>query len=948
MSNRSFRLTPRMINEEALRLLSQYAACAITLEVAMDEIKYILQSNFDEEEWMAITHCVLMDLLCFADVEAEFLERLAERGSSIATGSLSLDLPNPAGPSLKDPSILGMPDSAAEDHDNEDIFSVPPKLNPAAWHIMMDWAQDKIEYPDFDDKIRGFGARYIHAEWQPLINAIFALSDPSNEDSQPPSSLVEGAMRAHGVSFATPPGSLPTVPTSPRNPSRSATRSAEEDDEDDDEDEDFSEAQKSAGCLVDVGPSGKSSFSQAIDSMMARYDGVPQYRGTRVQRLPEGVPLPSMKNVYIVDLFSESAQSFVYEYMKSKGVDVTFLPWLPHRLYVAGTCPAEVRNHLPPSHRHATKGIILLPPMEATSFSTFKAQQVLPIRTWVRIKKGLYKGDVGFIETSNAIDVVLVVAPHERPYDLPEQCGEKSLFSSLALEPILSPAGVGIGFTCGGHDFIHGLLRLTVPAHSVTLVELPHPDDIAFHMITHFERSSVVKAVQLFSAQFWRELDTVEICSLIDVEWDKRTASVLFCSAEGREGDIGNKGETIHCSIQELRRVFSAGDTVRVIAGPYRGHVGHVITAYDGIVSLQYDGQSPNLEVSDLLLETHTPDHVRSLTTNHHTDIRMRLPETADSVLPGDTAVVCQGTYKGAEAPIEWMDTDGTQAWIYVKENQDTSSAPANTSSTSTQPDQQLGYVIVPINIHDIWVHRAARTIAFSKEKGFDICVGDDIEVARGKWFRSTGTVQAVRFDEARLDFMCDTYGSKISVPITFCRKVAERSGVQLSRWVGRDVWVIRGEKKGYQGTLRSIGRGVSCVALQGQLVQLRNNQISTLTGLVFDGTILSLGAVQELQRRSTVPVVCSTTPPPLIPPPLEEDPSVTTSDAWTVTAEDLSPAPDYGEIPWLFQSNFCDFRRLQLGFTVNASSERDARIHFAVIPALFHPAMWAQGSSTM
>ncbi|KAI6104786.1 hypothetical protein EDD16DRAFT_1524630 [Pisolithus croceorrhizus] len=269
MSNCSFCLTPRMINKEALRLLSQYATCAITLEVAMDKRKYILQSNFNEEEWMAIMHCVLMDLLCFADVEAEFLERLAERGSSIATGSLFLDLLNPAGPSLKDPSILRMPNSAAEDHNNEDIFSVPPKLT--AWRIMMDWAQDKIEYPDFNNKIRGFGAWYIHAEWQPLINAIFTLSDPSNEDSQPPSSLVEGAMWAHRVSFATPPGSLPTIPTSPHNPSQSATRhpsgktpqkskhqktgismfldvAAEEDDKDDNEDEDFSEAQRAQGA----------------------------------------------------------------------------------------------------------------------------------------------------------------------------------------------------------------------------------------------------------------------------------------------------------------------------------------------------------------------------------------------------------------------------------------------------------------------------------------------------------------------------------------------------------------------------------------------------------------------------------------------------------------------------------------------------------------------------
>lgn len=38
---------------------------------------------------------------------------------------------------------------------------------------------------------------------------------------------------------------------------------------------------------------------------------------------------------------------------------------------------------------------------------------------------------------------------------------------------------------------------------------------------------------------------------------------------------------------------------------------------------------------------------------------------------------------------------------------------------------------------------------------------------------------------------------------------------MQLSQWVGRDVWVIRGEKKGYQATLKSLGRGVSWVAVK-------------------------------------------------------------------------------------------------------------------------------------
>ncbi|KAI6131171.1 hypothetical protein EV401DRAFT_1884066 [Pisolithus croceorrhizus] len=924
MSNHPFHITPRMINKEALHFLKQYASRAITLEVAMEEIQYILESNFDEDEWMDITQYILIDPLCFADIEKEFLEKLGEQESSNATtGSLSEALYFSHPPNLADPLLKDL----------------------SAWRLVMDWAQEKLNYPKFDDRIREFGPRYVHAEWQPLITALFALSDPSNEDLQSPSSLVEQAMQSHGVSFVTSTNPLLHISTHPGKAPWKRRKTgiskffdlaaAEKDsDEDDEEEEDFGETRWRTSVPMNAGLSGKHSFNQAIDSMMARYSSMSQRRDIqthKVSQIPEGIPLPLMKNVYVVDLYSESAQIFIHEYMKSRGVDIISVPWLPCRLYVAGTCSAEVRNHLPPSHRSATKEIILLPPAEATSLTTFKAQQTLPIWTWVHIKKGLYKGDIGFVERSNQTDVTLIVAPREHPYNLPQQSSEKSLFSSelatlasLALEPIMSPIGEDVGFRCGGHDFICGLLRLTVLTHSVVSVELPIPDDIAFHMVVNFERTFVEKTVHLFSAQFCRG-------KLINVEWQKRTASVLLHNTEAREGDLDNKDEAIHCCIQELRRVFSTGQTVRIIAGPYRGYVGHIITASGGSVSLQYDGQSPHLEVSELLLETHVLDHVRSLSTKHDAGMRMNLPKPVDKVLPSDTAIVCRGAYKGAEATIEWMNSNGDQAWIYVKEVSDSSSMQGDTGTTSTQhPSTQgdtdtasaqhpAGYKMVPVNVHDVRVHRAPCTISFTKEKGFDVCAGDDIEVARGKWFWSRGTVQAVHFDQACLDFVCDTYGQNLSVPITFCRKIAEQSAVQLWRWVGRDVWVIHGEKKGYQGTLRSTGQGVSQVALQGQLVQLRNNHIATPTDLVLDGTLLPLGTVQELQRRSFVTIVRSITPPPSAPSPVVEGSSTVTSDAWRVTAEDLTPtASVYGEIPWLFRPNFCDFTRLLLGFTIN------------------------------
>ena len=133
-------------------------------------------------------------------------------------------------------------------------------------------------------------------------------------------------------------------------------------------------------------------------------------------------------------------------------------------------------------------------PTEGTSLSAIKPRQILPVQIWVRIKNGLYKGDISFVERSDSTNAVLVVAPCKRPYNLLQQSGKKSLFcdelailAGLTLEPILSPAGVGIGFTCGGHDFIYGLLHLTIPTHSVTVVGLPHPNEIAFHMITNFK-----------------------------------------------------------------------------------------------------------------------------------------------------------------------------------------------------------------------------------------------------------------------------------------------------------------------------------------------------------------------------------------------------------------------------------------------------------------------------
>ncbi|KAI6033750.1 hypothetical protein PISMIDRAFT_49172, partial [Pisolithus microcarpus 441] len=204
------------------------------------------------------------------------------------------------------------------------------------------------------------------------------------------------------------------------------------------------------------------------------------------------------------------------------------------------------------------KDIVLLPPQEGTSIMVFKGQQILPTRNWVQIKKSPYNGDVGYVEESTESDAIVLVAPRHVPYDLPEESGERVLFdielarmAGLDPVPVLSPHGTEIGYSCSGEEFIYGLLRLTLPVDTLELLDLPHLDDIRFHVAAEFDLPFVERMLNLFSAQFWQEQDAVEV----------------------HEGELRSK----RGALVDLRRVFKIGDTVEVIAGPFCGETGYIV-----------------------------------------------------------------------------------------------------------------------------------------------------------------------------------------------------------------------------------------------------------------------------------------------------------------------------------------------------------------------------------
>ncbi|KAI6125360.1 hypothetical protein EDD16DRAFT_1703204 [Pisolithus croceorrhizus] len=842
---RAFNITPRMIHLQSFHWFKQFAEGSILMDTALDNIEFALGSDFDSGEWMDLAYCIMMEPGCWGDVEKVWMQQLG-----IEESSSSSELPSqPSRGSI----VSGNQESSSAGLTSTSSVSTlsGPLLNdPCAWRLMMDWAKDKIRYGELDDRMRKYGSRYIHKEWKPLINEIFLQSDPGAEDAVPAPLVVQRAMELQGVSLmatcapALPFGaSIHTASTSSpgathrrhlssrggvqrkrRKVSASIfidmdaeeDKEGEEEGEEEEEEEKEEDEQEEGGSIrrpQQAEPLGKRSYLQSIDSLCKQFgsdvgDSVVVNRPPNRQ-IPTGIFPPPLRNIYIVDFYSASSRTFALEYIKLRGLVATTLPWLPHRVYVEASCPLEVQQNLPPSCSRSHKEITLLPPQEGTSIMAFRARQVLPTRSWVRIRKSMYTGDIGYVEESADSDaVIILIAPRRLPYDLPKESGESVRFdvelarmAGLDLVPILSPSGAEIGYSCDGQQFVHGLFRLTLPADTLEIVELPHPNDIRFHVAAGIDPYFVEETLNLFSAQFWREQDAVEI----------------------REGDLrGKKG-----ALTNLRRVFSLGDTLEIIAGPFCGETGYVVALHERTIVLvvMWPNQtSEDIEVSRFVVRSHLQDHVLSL--GPVAEPHVVLPLSEDEALPGD--VVLSTSWKG-------------------KGKEDSERDPT--------PSQSM----VAMNASDLRIERAPGTLTLSKDKGYNIAVGDTVEVARGQWRHSQGVVKAVDLIKASLDFVRLEDGIQINVPITFSRKVKER----------------------------------------------------------FDYGLSKFRSLKSLHNRSFItPVVPRNVTPPPSPGPSNAGPS----DAWSITPDDIirTQTPDYGEVPWLFQSEFCDFKSFHLGFNVS------------------------------
>ena len=192
------------------------------------------------------------------------------------------------------------------------------------------------------------------------------------------------------------------------------------------------------------------------------------------------------------------------------------------------------------------------------------------------------------------MDVYIV--PRERPYNTADQKGSRMPFSAeLAEKAGISFAPASIPITCCGNDYFNGLLNLKCVNTSLEIVDFPHPESILDFSSSDFCSMFVQESLHKFSSRFWKEGDPIRVQSgelvdqrttLISVDVDAQLATIEF---DNREYEV---------PVSSLRRIFAAGDHVKVLLGNHREFTGYIIVACDRELVLQ-DGKLDNVTLSN-------------------------------------------------------------------------------------------------------------------------------------------------------------------------------------------------------------------------------------------------------------------------------------------------------------------------------------------------------------
>ena len=230
---------------------------------------------------------------------------------------------------------------------------------------------------------------------------------------------------------------------------------------------------------------------------------------------------------------------------------------------------------------------------------------VVKANQWIRVRNGAYKGDLGFVTHVEAWGARVLAVPRLKTPSPQATASLKRKRSAIKPEPkLFDPTTFSSMFqrqakrqnngtyTSRGLVFDHGLLRLDLDLHSISLNSTAVPG----HILGLFKLSS---HPSLTGSEFPRpeewifeEGERVAVCS------SKKEATIVAVKSTHLEVDLATNEGIEAVSWYNVRKVFYDGAFVSVTSGPLRGTTGWVESIADDTVYLLEYKEKGNLSTS--------------------------------------------------------------------------------------------------------------------------------------------------------------------------------------------------------------------------------------------------------------------------------------------------------------------------------------------------------------
>ncbi|KAG1851801.1 hypothetical protein C8R48DRAFT_777751 [Suillus tomentosus] len=658
------------------------------------------------------------------------------------------------------------------------------------------------------------------------------------------------------------------------------------------------------------GPSAKHMLSKRIDEIFNAYDT--QARASRPPGRLGCIPYRAAwssdtidNRMYLLNVH-RTVTDYVAERLRSKKISVIVSPWVPGQLYVVSESPRAIASSLPTSHRLSVKDYFRISDEERAVVEHPQSQ--LPSSPgWVRIIRGKYKNAMAYVTNLKPANespsghplVWVLVALRDFPYPMPKGSvallDRSRLPTGNAVSDIIRDGKV-VGCLYKGEEYYQGLLLKSFHRDLLNVVETPHPDEIRLHIDSGWDRPSMKIAERAFSLEFLRVGDSARV---IIGEFGAEIGEVVSTDHTFRSVrlEYNIEGDKIQSEVrlQDVERMFWVGDTVRVVAGIYLGLEGHIVQMTDDIFHICQTSTKEEVEVSKYYLDRRSLKH--TLQAQLPTQQSFEPPPDPDDIQIGDVIQVLFGEHIGKCGIVDWFPSGGTMLWF----------RDANPMPT-TGDDTNIGPPSIQVPAVMVQRIRLPPTIKFTKDRGYDVRPGDVVSVARGPEYEATGIIQSVNVPEACLTILSTRDHTIINVPIRFVMKLRNANVDSFNHVIGKEVFVVGGNLKGYRATLYNIGREDCAVAIHGQKrTTLKRSDVVTSYGMRLNGAIFEgndLVSFCDMRQKSYLIAQPprSITPPPekIVPSSSITNVSSLSSDVlshWTPNPEDIDLALSPSEL---------------------------------------------------